>query len=86
MRVKGPGLVISSEVAAPGRIVLAAGRRLAVETVEGTFLAFRAPAGAAGVRVVYRLASYWWSVVLAVLAAVALAAIPRGGGASRIAE
>src|SRR5712692_10316421 len=53
MRVKGPGLVISSEVAAPGRIVLAAGRRVAVETVEGTFMAFRAPAGAAEVRVVY---------------------------------
>ncbi len=49
-------------------------------------MAFRAPAGAAEVRVVYRPASYWWSVVLAVLAAVALAAIPRGGGASRIAE
>lgn len=83
IRQRGPGRFVlrvrartavwigSSQVAGPGWVVQAGGRRVEVERVEGALLGFRLPAGNTTVEVVYRPLSYWLSVAvgLAVLIA-----------------
>ena len=76
MRVRAPAAatVSSSEVVAPGRRVIVNGRRA---EVSGAFVTFQVPAGESLIRMDYRPASYWGSVVIAAVAALATAGIRR---------
>ena len=76
MRVKAPAAatVSSSEVAAPGRRVIVNGKRAEVSSA---FISFQVPAGESLIRVEYRPVSYWASVVIAAVAALAMAGIRR---------
>ena len=69
-----PAAIFSSEVAAPGRHMIAGGRAVAIRVVDGAFIGFDVPAGTTDVRLTYRPMSYWASVVVALIATVALIA------------
>jgi len=76
MRVMAPAAatVRSSEVAGPGRRVIVNGKRA---EVSGTFVSFEVPAGESLIRTEYRPLSYWVSMVIAAMAALAMAGIRR---------
>lgn len=79
VQARTPVLIGSSQVAAPGWRVRAAGRWRATERIEGALLSFRLPAGTTVVEVVYLPASYWISVVVGgavLLAGIAVPLVP----------
>ncbi|MEA2239202.1 MAG: hypothetical protein QOC81_3926 [Thermoanaerobaculia bacterium] len=67
-----PALVESSEVLAPGRRVYVGGRSVPLRHIDETFIGFEVPAGTSEVRVVYRPMSFYGSIVIALLAVLAL--------------
>jgi hypothetical protein len=72
-----PALVESSEPLAPGRRVYVRGQRVPLRHIDNAFIGFDVPAGESGIRVVYRPISFYASCVIALLAAIGLAIVPR---------
>ncbi len=73
-----PTLVESSEPLGPGRRVYVNGHRVSLHHIDDAFIGFEVPAGVSDVRVVYRPVSFYVSCVIALLAIIGMAVIPKG--------
>lgn len=73
-----PGLVESSQPMTAGWTVRVDGRKVPIETVRGGFIGFRIGAGKHRVRVTYRPMAFYGSMVMAMIAGVALI-FPKSG-------
>gem|GEM_PF-646466 len=72
-----PAIIESSEPLGPGRRVYVGGHRVPLRHIENAFLGFDVPAGQSEVRVVYRPMTFYASCVIALLAIIGMAMIPR---------
>jgi hypothetical protein len=72
-----PALIESSEPLGPGRRVYIDGHRVPLRHIDNAFLGFDVPAGQSEVRVVYRPMTFYASCVIALLAIIGMAMIPR---------